>query len=469
MEEQRQRELRGLFHMLEHTAKLVESVVLTGTFKHGENRCIAQFNEALTRLNDLDAIPKALFEPLEADASFGEISLAYQQLTAYLSEALATEHDSKNWMSGFLRRRFLENLEGLNEGKIGELIRKSVPDFLTESTLADIEEDFHVAPGGCLTVDADLGDIDIHPADSNKVEVRVRRSAQLKADRRAGDILKNFDVKIEHDTPDVKIEATFKGTQWKRVIGRLDVQFEITVPRRYDLNLKTACGSLSVASIQGTVNTRTSAGGLWFENVDGVLTARAAAGDIHINSYNGKVDVQTSGGNVQVKAGTGDVNAKTAAGNLRFVEIDGAISGRTSGGNIILNACKAAVDVKTYGGNVEIENEGEVTATVAAGSIRAQMLKQPQIMQQGTPYWTLETTSGSIDVSLMSHIGVTVDAKGLGTRMTTQFDVAGEEPVKAGQLQGTINGGGPLLKLRCMGGAISLKQAEEQSSADAET
>ena len=46
MEQQRQeeqQELRGLFQMLDHTAKIAEDAALTGAFSGGEARCITQF------------------------------------------------------------------------------------------------------------------------------------------------------------------------------------------------------------------------------------------------------------------------------------------------------------------------------------------------------------------------------------------------------------------------------------------
>ncbi len=460
MEQQTQRELRGLFHLLEHTAKLAEDAVHTDAFKAGEPRCIAQFNNVLARLRDIDAVPEGLFEALGAQASFGEIGIACHQLAAYLNEELVTTSDFKGWVTGFFGKRFLENVqEELSEAeeKIGDLIRKSVPDFLTESTLEDIEEAFPVAPGGCLTVDTALGAIDVQTAESDTLALRVHRSAQLKADRRAGELLKVFDVTVTHDASDVKIAAVFKGP--KKVLdkarSRLDVQFDIIVPRRYNVDLKTVGDDISVENLAGDVNARTAGGELRLENITGKMDGRAAGGSIALQSFEGDAALRTSGGSIEVQTGTGDVNAKTTGGNLHFTEVIGGITGRTTGGNLLLSECTGGADVKTAGGSVDLETDGAVNAKAAGGSIRAHLRGQIQ------DECVLETAGGSIEIILIPDVAVNVDAKGLGGAVKTEFPVVSEVtgPVKPGQLQGTINGGGPLLKLRGLGGGISLKRA----------
>lgn len=465
MEQQRQQELRGLFHMLEHTAKLAEDSALTGAFKDGETRCIAQFNNVLARLSDLGAVPHGLFDPLHAEASFNAIGIACHQLAAYLNDELDTTHDFKGWVASFFGKRFVESVEEkLKEDQIGDLIRKAVPDFLTESTLEDIAETFPVAPCGTLTIDAALGAIDILGEDSDTVAVRIQRSAQWKSDRRAGEILKNFDVQMRHDAPDVKIEAKIKGAQKqrKKAKDRFYIHFDIIVPQRYNVDLKTSGDDISVVNLQGDVNAQTSGARLQLENITGSIDGHTSGGNIELNGFDGDTVLRTSGGNIKVQTGRGDVTAKTSGGNLHCAEVTGAIIGKTTGGNITLTRCKGGADVKTAGGSINLENDGPVQAKVTGGSIRSHMLGQ----LQGNS--VLETTGGSIDVLLIPDIAVEIDAKGLGGTVHTEFPVTVEVAgvVKPGQLQGTINGGGPLLKLRGLGGNVTLKQAKESSDAE---
>ena len=448
--------------MLEHTAKIAEDAALTGAFNGGETRCISQFNNVLKRLNDLNAVPDRLFEELPADASFSQIGIACHQLAAYLNEEMDTTTDFEGWLSSFFGKRFMENLtEELADKSFGDLIRKAVPDFLAETTLEDIVEVFPVTPGGKLTVDADFGAIDVRSAEDDNLSVRVRRAAQLKEDRRAGEILKNFDVQMIHETVDVKIDAKFRGPvkQWKRAKKRLDVQFEIVVPRNYALDLKTADEEISVVDIVGDVSVHTAGAGLRLQNIVGRIDGTTSRENINLKRFEGDVALRTSGGNITLEDGTGDAKAKTSGGNIQMVGVIGAVNGETSGGNVTLRGCKGGADVKTAGGSIEVENNGPVLAKTSGGSIRCQL---EEAVSRQNLLLDLETTGGSINVSLVPDIAATVEARVLGGSVTTEFPVEVETTgvVKPDQLRGTINGGGSLLRLFSVGGNVILRKAE---------
>ena len=462
MEQQRQQELKGLFHMLEHTAKIAEDAALTGTFSGGEERCIVQFNNVLARLEEIDAVPDGLFDELHEDASFGQIGIACHQLAAYLNEELDTTTDFRGWLDSFFGKRFMENLtEELSDKPFGDLIRKAVPDFLTESTLEDITETFPVVSGGKLTIDADCGGIDVQSTEDDTVSVRIQRAAQIKANRRAAEILKNLDVQIAHEGSDVKVEAKFTGNakRSKQRKNDLDVQFDILVPRHYNLDLKTACDDISVANMTGDVKAETFSAGLRFQDITGRIDGVTSVGNIDLNGFNGDVLLQTTAGNIALEDGTGDVKVKTTGGSLQITDVTGAINGKTSGGGITLRACKGGADLKTAGGSIEVENDGPVLAKTTGGSIRCQLQEAPSNQNL---LLDLETAGGGINVLLVPDIAATVEAKVLGGSVTTEFPVVAEMEgaVKPDQLHGTINGGGSLLRLRSIGGNIILRKAE---------
>ena len=462
MEQQRQQELKGLFHMLEHTAKIAEDAALTGTFSGGEARCIIQFNNVLTRLNGLDAVPDGLFDELHEDASFSQIGIACHQLAAYLNEELDTTSDVKGWLDSFFGKRFMENLtEELSDKPLGDLIRKAVPDFLTESTLEDIAETFPVTSGGKLTVDADCGMIDVQSTEDDTVAVRIQRAAQIKANRRAAEILKNLDVQIVHEGSDVKIEAKFTGNakRWKKRKNDLDVQFDILVPRHYNLDLETACDDISVANMTGDVKAETFSAELRFQDITGRIDGVTSVGNINLKGFNGDVTLQTTAGNIALEDGVGDVKVKTTGGSLQISDVTGAVNGKTSGGGITLRGCKGGADLKTAGGGIEVENDGPVLAKTTGGSIRCQL---QEASSNQNLLLDLETAGGGINVSLVPDIAATVEAKVLGGSVTTELPVVAEMEgaVKPDQLHGTINGGGSLLRLRSIGGNIILRKTE---------
>ncbi len=457
MQQERQQEIRGLFQILEQTAEIAEDSILTQARTGGENRCISQFNKVLDRLTEISAVPEGLFDPLPEDTTFSEISIACNHLAAYLSEGLGISSDLKSMMTNILGKKFIENIgEELREGKIGDLIRKSMPEFLTQTTLEDIDESFNVNPDGKLMLDTDFGTIDVRAGESEVVNIIVRRSAQLKADRHAADILEDFHVTFEEKEKELHINGKFKDQKrhWKNVADRLDIHFEITVPQtHYDVFLKTASGDISVDGTNGIVQSRTGKGKLQFENVTGNVFGHTNFGNVKLTKCKSDVRVESSGGNIEASENMGRVDLITSGGNVRCTDVVGPISAETSGGSIKLIRCTGGATVETSGGSIGLENEGPVTAKTAGGSILANILGQLQ------DDWTLESSGGDITVSLISEILAKLDARSIGGDITSELPVirVGQETPKEWQLQGIINGDGPLLKLRSVGGDINLK------------
>ena len=184
----------------------------------------------------------------------------------------------------------MENLtEEATDKPLGDMIRKAVPDFLTETTLEDIVDVFPVTAGGKLTIDADCGEIDVQSTEDDNLSVRIQRAAQIKANRRAAEILKNLDVQITHEASDVKIEAKFIGNakRWRKRRNDLDVQFDILVPRHYNLDLKTACDDISIMNVTGDVNVETFRAGLRLQGITGRIDGDTSIGNIDLKAFNG--------------------------------------------------------------------------------------------------------------------------------------------------------------------------------------
>ena len=457
MEQEQRQEIRGLYQILEHTAEIAEDALLTETYKDSESRCISQFNKVLQRLSEINAVPKDLFDPLQEDAAFSEISIACHHLAAYISEGVGTASDLKGMMTNLLGKKFIENIgEELKEGRIGDLIRKSMPEFLTETALDDINKTFSVTTDGKLILDTDFGSIDVQTAETEVVNIVVRRSAQLKADRQAAEILKDFRVDFNQQGNELQINAKFKEGRryWKNTTDRLDIHFEITVPQTYHgVFLKTAGGDISVVGLNGIIQCRTTRGELQFEDIIGPIFGHTGQGNVRVTKCKSDVRMETLRGNIEINENVGSVETITSGGNLRCTDVVGAISGETSGGNIKLIRCKGGAKVEASGGNIDMENDGPVTAKTLGGSINVNISGQ---LQDNS---ILEASGGDINVSLISEILVKIDAKSSGGEVTSELPVATlvQDDPKAWQLQGVVNGDGPLLTLRCIGGDINLK------------
>lgn len=457
MEQEQHQEIRGLFQILEQTAEIAEDTILTENYKDSESRCISQFNKVLQRLNEIDAIPEGLFDPLSDNATFSEISIACNHLAAYLSEGLGISSDLKSMMTNILGKDIIENIsEEFKESGIGDLIRSAMPDFLTETALEDINKSFKTSVDGSLSLDTAFGNIVVHGTDTEVVNVAVHRTAQMKTDRHAAEIIKAFKVNFNQQDKELHIQANFSEGKrfWKSVSDRLGIHFDITVPKSYqNIILKSTVGDITVIGLNGSVQCRTNSGQLHFENITGPIIGHSDNGNLRLRNCEGDIRVVTLRGSIEINGNLGRVDTATSGGNIRLSDIIGAITAETSGGNIKIVDSKGGATVETSGGNIDMENDGPINAKSFGGSIYAEITGQ---LQEDSH---LETSGGDITVSLSSESSVNVDAKSSGGDVDSELPIEGndQDSSKTWQVQGAINGDGPLLKLRSIGGDINLK------------
>lgn len=328
-----------------------------------------------------------------------------------------------------------------------------------EPILKKIERTYKVKAGGNLTVASELGAIEIQTAEQDEMEIVITKAAKsLK--RSAKEALADFEVSFSPEDTDVHIEGKFKHGRehWRKILNRLEIRFHVTVPKNYNADLETQGGSIKVGNLDGTVRAHTSGGSLRFGNITGTVWGRTSGGSIKLTSCGSPVDLKTSGGSIQAVDVAGDVRAQTSGGSLRFGDIKGSIWGKTSGGSIKVESCSGGADVQTSGGGIRLQSVGgDVNAKTSGGAIHAVTKTQLQDACR------LRTSGGGITVTLIPDIAIDVDAETSGGRVSTEFAVASvvQGKVPRNRLKGSINGGGPLLKLHTSGGNIHLQKAAD--------
>lgn len=284
----------------------------------------------------------------------------------------------------------------------------------------DINRTLNVAEGGTLTIDSDLGSIDVKTRQGTTVEIDIEFEARSGGSRRLKEFLEDFDVDIRHSRDDVTIIAEYDRDDrrfWDRIGRYVRVRFYITVPKVYNVDLKTSGGSISVDDLEGEVFARTSGGSLEFGRIIGPVEGTTSGGSIRLSECKSIAKVKTSGGSITIGRVDGEVRAVTSGGSIRVDEVMGAIDATTSG-----------------------------------GSVTASISKQPQSNCR------LKTSGGGITVYLTEDVGVDLDARTSGGRVRTDFPVTIRGEISKRALRAKINGGGPELYLRTSGGSISIKE-----------
>lgn len=297
-----------------------------------------------------------------------------------------------------------------------------------------IKRGFTVGDGGTLRLDGGYGNIKVVTGGSG-VAVEITRDAR---DRSAQKRMAEHKITFEQRGNDVLIHSDFErsnGSWFGWNDDDYEVQWNIRVPDRYNVDVETSGGSIEIDEIDGTVDANTS------------------GGSIRTGRLGGKSTLKTSGGSITVDGAAAELNAHTSGGSIDVGDIAGTAEVKTSGGSISLGRVSGEVLARTSGGDIKIEDAaGRVDASTSGGTIRAQISRQPAGDSR------LTTSGGGVVVTLAPSIAVDLDAHASGGGVTSDVPITVQGTQDDDSLVGKINGGGPKLVLRSSGGGVRVRK-----------
>ncbi len=351
-----------------------------------------------------------------------------------------------------------------------------------------------------IKVVTEAGSVKVHGAAQSNLTYILRKRVRAGSEEDARKLFSNFRIQA---LPQGDV-ALFRG-QFDTSHGRrqASVDFDITTPRATAaINASTGGGGVAVNGIAGTVAVETGGGSIQLDEIGGPATASSGGGSIELGNMGGDVAVETGGGSIRVKSAGGRVAATSGGGSIEVISARRAVSAQTGGGSIRVQKCGAEVKVESGGGSLEVgEAGGEVIAETGGGSIRV-WSAQGRVragsgggsihltgLTHGVQVETgaggiiaefaggasltdsmLETSSGDVTVYLPANVGVTIrGAIESGSKNSVRSDftelrVVSDSDQQWGPhevlVEGKLNGGGPVLKLRTTTGNIVLLRAK---------
>ena len=284
-----------------------------------------------------------------------------------------------------------------------------------------VEKTFPVTPGGTLQVETQGGDITVRPGADDRVRVVARQLIRAKSEAEADALLQKLELRLEQEGNDIVSTAKYAGKQRFIISGfwpPVQVSFEVTVPVRFLVNAVTSGGDITVGDLTGEVKARTS------------------GGDVEIGRIDGPVQVTTSGGDIGLRAATGPAVLNTSGGDIEVGRAGGMAKLTTSGGDIEIDDAAGGLQAKTSGGDIEVAFTNALTEDCTLGSSGGDIeVKVPR-----TAGFQLDAATSGGDVKA-AGLTLTIEQGGLGKS----------------KLAGTVNAGGPKLKLRTSGGDIVIR------------
>jgi hypothetical protein len=297
-----------------------------------------------------------------------------------------------------------------------------------------------VTPGGKLVVDVDFGTINVTAGADDKVVIEAYRKIDFGDEAKEKEYFAAAPVAISQDGNVVTVRAHYAKSKgfWSFGHSEMDGRYTIRVPKRFETDLHTEGGDVSVGEITGNATVKTSGGKLAFKHLEGTLNANTSGGSIEVEDCRGPIDIETSGGDITVADGTGTLEAKTSGGRIDIRNFSGDTEVRTSGGNLNLQRVTGKIIGKTSGGSIHASIPDAVL-----GDVR------------------LETSAGNIDLSLPATATVEIDASTSVGEIFSRLPFETSD-VDREHLRGKLNGGGKSVKLQTSAGNITIEPSSSE-------
>src|SRR5207302_366292 len=306
--------------------------------------------------------------------------------------------------------------------------------------------------GLTLRLVADLGSVNIMPIQAGSSPV-VRYTVHVETDARgaaAAQLLKNYSLKAGTSSTGVEIAGQLFPQGAHYTNAQFWVQFEIAVPRNYNLEVNTDAGDIATGDLGGAAVLRTQGGNI----------IRGRIGRAGLALHRRPVaKLVTEGGHIKVidfGEVKGSVRAQTGGGGIHVIYVSGPMEVESNGGSICLTGASGAVQAATSGGSITAWINPN--APPGSGPVR---LEAPSQLASGT---------GDIIVYIPRNLAVNIDAVvANGTEQHIEADAGlhltmQRPPNGVGQVRavGVLNGGGAPLKLRTTAGKIRLQYLDAQ-------
>lgn len=327
---------------------------------------------------------------------------------------------------------------------------------------ASISETFPVSPGGELRMIDMIGDVQVEGGNADQVDVIQNFYFDVGTEEEAQKAFELYRARVSKVGNRVEVVGTKES--WRRYVN---ASFRVKVPERFNAEVETSGGEVSLSQLKGDADLSTSGGDVRVTDVTGQVVVKTAGGEIQARNIEGTAILKTAGGDVELTDGKigpftlktaggsitlrtsqGNTDASTAGGNVEAHGIEGDLDLSTSGGEIILQHVKGKTHrAKTSGGDVEAQDvTGDVVLKTSGGEVVA--LRVQGNVEGSTSGGDIEIAdvTGNVEVSTsggeldLRHVGGRLigETSGGDVKVVVGEPVALKYPIKLSTAGGEI-------------------------------
>ena len=207
------------------------------------------------------------------------------------------------------------------------------------------------------------------------------------------------------------------------------VSYQVRVPPDTEVQTTSESGATSVRGVGAAVDVRTQSGAIQLHSLAGIVTVSTGSGAVTADAIAGALAVSTASSSITGIGIGSSLRIRTQSG-----EVNAALTGNGD------------VDVETGSSAIRLRGvRGGLTAKTQSGRIAV----------QGAPgrEWIATTGSSSVEMDVDAGAAFSIDATSRsGSVAVDGSSVTG--PATKRDVKGTVNGGGPLVRIASGSGSI---------------
>jgi beta-lactamase regulating signal transducer with metallopeptidase domain/DUF4097 and DUF4098 domain-containing protein YvlB len=289
-------------------------------------------------------------------------------------------------------------------------------------------------PGEKLVIDADLGNFTLKSWDQSSVEFKITQKGSG-----ISRYLQQHHVTIGRKGHEVTLHAAGEGSA---TYSGIEVEYEITVPKNFDLLLDNRSGNTDISDLTGSLTADIDAGNIDISSCGGDIDATTKAGNVNLEKLTATAHATVSNGNVEADSCQSPLTLSTHAGNVDVTQCVADVVAGTDAGNVTATGHSGPLKAESKMGNVEVQQftGSSLSASTRMGNVEAEIDATPKSSCSVT------TDMGNADVTLIRTAAVTLKFRtGMGNA-SSDFRA------------GPLNGGGPEIQVSTKMGNISISK-----------
>ena len=345
-----------------------------------------------------------------------------------------------------------------------------------------------------LRVNAEMGSITVQGGPQRDITYTIRKRMHSGSEASARRDFSGYRISAANRAGQLVLEGSTE-----RHVARMSVDFQLQVPRDLQqvrvstdggslslhnltgpVTAESGGGSISLGDLAGAVSAATGGGSIDASNTTNLLNLNTGGGSIKISGSKGRVNANTGGGSITLGGAAEGVNLSSGGGSVQVQQCGGELFVTTGGGSINVGDVSGKAKLQTGGGSIKLTSaRGPVIATTGGGGIELYKLMQGASAETGAGPITAEFLGMGSDSKLETSVGDVIVYIGPQARMTVkaELDMANGHQIRSdfsdlkvtsdgGEYgprnyfaQGSLNGGGPLLRVHTMSGNIEFRRA----------